>query len=153
MALKQTGYLAAVTNVAWTSGQTLDSLTNDEWTDLSDEVDNGTNLYTEVDLRIPLGSAAFTGKDSSIEVYVVPTVDGTNYPKWTGNVTTEEQQNNEFYVGSATTTGATEAQELVVRNIMIPPGKYKWGFRNRANVTLAATGNTPQWRPHSFKDE
>lgn len=152
MALKSTGYQAAATSLAWASGQSLDSLTDDEWTDLSDEIDNSTNKYTEVDLRIPLGSATFTGADSAIEVYLVPSVDGTNYPKWTGNVSTDEQQNNEFFVDSATTTGATEAQELVLRNIMIPPGKYKYGFRNRSNVTLAASGNTPQWRPHSFED-
>lgn len=152
MALRQTGYQAAAANLVWTSGQSLDSLTDDEWTDLTDEIDNSTSKYAEADLRIPLGSAAFTGTDSVIEVYLVPSVDGTNYPKWTGNVTTDEQQNNGFFVGSATTTGATETQELVVANIMLPPGKYKYGFRNRANVTLAASGNTPQWRPHSVED-
>ena len=152
MALKSTGYQTTATAVAWTSGQALASLTNDEWTDLSDEIDNSTNLYTMVDLRMVLGSAAFTGTDSSIEVYIVPSVDGTNYPKWTGNVTTDEQQNNKFFVGTFTTTGATEAQEDAISRVMVPPGKYKYGFRNRSNVSLAASGNTISWRPHSYKD-
>lgn len=152
MALKQTGYQAAAADVTWAAGQSLDSAVDNEWTDLSDEIDNSTDKYTELDLRIPLGSAAFTGTDSTIEVYLVRSTDGTAYPNWTGNVTTDEQQNNQFFVGAATTTGATEAQELSVPNIMIPPGKFKFGFRNRTNVTLAASGNTPQWRPHSFED-
>ena len=152
MALKSTGYQASATTIAWTSGQDLDSLTDNEWTDLSDEVDNSTNKYTQVDVRVALGSAAFTGTDSLLEVYLVPSVDGTNYPGWTGNVTTDEQQNNEFFVGAVTTTGTTATQELVLRNVTVPPGVYKWGFRSRAGVTLAASGNTPQWRPHSFED-
>lgn len=152
MALKSTGYQAAATTITWTSGQDLDSLTDNEWTDLTDEVDNSTNKYTYVDVRVALGSAAFTGSDSALEVYLVPSIDGSTYPKWTGNTTTSEQQNDEFFVDKAYATGATEAQELAVRNILVPPGKYKWGFRSRANVTLAGSGNTPQWRPHSLED-
>lgn len=152
MALKSTGYQAAAASLAWTSGQSLDSLTDNEWTDLSDAVDNTSNKYTVVDLEIALGSAAFTGTDSGIEVYIVPSVDGTNYGDWTGNVTSDEQENNGYFVGFVTTSGATAAQRLTLRNIVIPPGLYKYGFRNRGGVTLAASANTVKWRPHSFED-
>lgn len=142
------GYKVAAQSIAWTSGQALDSLTDNEWTDLSDEIDNSTNKYVYADLELYLASAAFTGTDSVIEIYLVPSVDGTNYPNWTGNVTTDEQENNSYYVGTATTSGATEAQRMVLRNIPLPNGKYKYGFRSRAGVSLSASSNTAKWRPH-----
>lgn len=147
--LTLSGYLAAAAALAWSSGQSLTSLTDNEYTDLCDEIDNSTNKYLRADLYIELGSAAFTGTDSGIEVYLVPCVDGTNYPTWTGNGTSDEQENNGFYVGFIPTTGTTAAQAGVLTRIELPNGKYKWAFRNRGNVTLAASGNTVYWRPHT----
>jgi hypothetical protein len=143
------GYLATAQSVVWTSGQSLDSLTDNEWTDLSDAIDNSSNLYILADVELVLGSAAFTGTDSTIELYVVRSVDGTNYADWTGNVTTDEQENQQYYVGSFTTSGATAAQRLTLNDILLPNGLFKFGLRNRGNVTLASSGNTLKWRPHS----
>ena len=145
---KQSGYLTTATAIAWSSGQAFNSLTDNEWTDLSDEIDNSTNKYMFIDLYFDLGSAAFTGTDSEIEAFLVPCVDGTNYPTWTGGGTSDEQENQKHFVDSVTTTGTTAVQDLVCRNILLPPGKYKWAFRNKANVTLNAT-NAIYWRPHS----
>jgi hypothetical protein len=147
--LTRSGYLATATAIAWTSGQALDSLTDNEYTNASDEVDNSTNKYMFADVEIVLASAAFTGTDSGIEVYLIPSVDGTNYPTWTGNGTSDEQENNGFFVGFVSTTGTTAAQRMVLRNVELPNGKYKWGFRNRGNVTLAGSGNSVSWRPHT----
>lgn len=147
---KNSGYLASASALVWTSGQSLDSLTNDEFTDLSDEIDNSTNKYYLVDLEVVLASAAFTGADAIIEVYLIPSVDGTNYPTWTGNGTADEQENPGFYIGYVTTTGTTAAQRMVLRGVELPPGKYKYGFRNRGNVSLAASGNAVNWRPYSL---
>ena len=69
--LKLSGYLAAAQTVAWTGAtQKIDSLTDNEWTDLSDEIDNGTNKYAFADLDLVLGSAAFSGADAGIEVLI-----------------------------------------------------------------------------------
>ena len=43
--IKLSGYKVAAQSIAWTSGQDLDSLTDNETTDLSDEIDNGPDLY------------------------------------------------------------------------------------------------------------
>ena len=142
------GYKAAAAAVAWASGQDLVSLTDNEWTDLTDAIDNSTNKYMFSDIEIVLGSAAFTGTNSLLEVYLVPSVDGTNYPDWVGNVTTDEQENEPYYVGNVVTSGTTAAQRLALRNIQLPNGLYKYGFRNRTNVTLAGSGSTAKWRPH-----
>lgn len=147
--LTRSGYIATAISIVWASGQTLTSLTDNEWTDLSDEHDNSSALHMFADVEVVLASAAFTGADSGIEVYLVPSLDGTNYPTWTGNVTSDEQENNIFYVGFVPTTGTTAAQRALLRDVELPNGKYKWGFRSRANVTLAGSGNSASFRPHS----
>lgn len=144
------GYKSAAVSVAWASGQTLDSLTDNEYTDASDAIDNSSNLYLFADIEIVLGSAAFTGTDSAIEVYLIPSVDGTNYANWTGNGTSDEQENDTHYVGVVSTSGSTAAQRLVLRNIALPNGLYKYALRNRGNVTLASSGNTVKWRPYNY---
>lgn len=152
MGAQNTGYQAAAQSVSFTGTQTLLSLTDNEWTNLSDAIDNGTNKYLTVDIELYLASAAFTGSDSTLSLYLLPSVDGTNYPNWTGNVTTDEQENNQYYVCSFTTSGATEAQRMTHRGLIVPPGLYKYGVRNTSGVTLAASGNTLKWRPHSIED-
>lgn len=152
MALKSTGYQTTLQSIAWTSGQALNSAADSEWTDLSDEIDNTSNLYVMADVEIVLASAAFTGVDSGIGVYIIPSADGTNYPNWTGNVATDEQENTQYFVGFGTTSGSTAAQRIVVRDVALPAGKYKFAFRNQGGVALAASGNSAGWRPHSYQD-
>lgn len=144
------GYLTTAASFTFSGTQTLNSLTNDEYTDLSDEVDNSTNKYAYADFYIDLASAAFTGTDSGFEIYIVPSVDGTNYPSWTGNVTTDETENALFFVGFIPTTATTAAQKGVLRAVPLPSGKWKVGVRNRGNISTAASGNTLYWRPWSY---
>lgn len=148
--LTLSGYLAAAAALTWASGTTLTSLTDNKFTDLCDEIDNSTNKYAFADIYLELGSAAFTGNDSGIEVFLVPCVDGTNYPTWTAGGTADETENALFAVGFIPTTASTAAQKGVLPGVPLPNGKYKWGFRNRGNVTLAASGNTVYWRPAAY---
>lgn len=148
---QKSGYQATEAAITWASGQSLSSLADDEYTDESDEIDNSTNKYMFVDLDIDLASAAFSGIDSGVECYIIPSVDGTNYPNWSGNSTSDEQENNQYFVGFAQTSGATEANRMVLQNVPLPSGKYKWAFRNRSGVSLAASGNTISWRPHGYE--
>ena len=148
--ITNSGYLAAAAAATFSGTQTLNSLLNNEWTNWSDEIDNGTNKYMEMDLELVLGSAAFTGVTSAVEIYVIPTVDGTNYPSWQGDTTTDEQENAPFAVGSIPTTGTTAAQRGVLEAVRVPQGKFRFGVRNRSGVTLASSGNTLSWRPRSI---
>ena len=77
-------------------------------------------------------------------------MDGTNYPDWTGNSATDEQENNKFFVGTMTTTGTTAAQRMTLRAVSLPNGKFKMGIRSRAGVALAASGNTLKYRPWQY---
>lgn len=148
--VKHSGYKAAAQTVAFSGTQTLASLADDEWTNLSDEIDNSVSGWLFADWELVLASAIFTGADSAVELYLIPTVDDTNYPDWVGNVITDEQENNVFFVGAFTTSGATAAQRLALRGIDLPPGKFKVGVRNRSGVALAASGNTLKYRPWQY---
>ncbi len=145
------GYKATIATVGFTGTQQFTALTDNEWTDLSDAIDNSTNKYMFVDLEINLGTLTPSGADAAIEIYLLPAVNGTDAPEWEGGGTTnDEQVNNQYFVGSVTTdAGSAGAQLLVLRNVALPNGNYFWGIRNRANVTLNAT-NTLEWRPHQY---
>jgi hypothetical protein len=49
-----------------------------------------------------------------------------------------------------TTTGAVGAQRMTLRAVNMPPGKFKFGIRSRAGVTLAASGNTLKYRRWNY---
>lgn len=154
MTVKLSGYLTTAQSVAWTGAtQKIDSLTDNEWTDLSDEIDNTTNLYASAILELVLGSAAFTGSDAGMEAYIVPTVDGTNYPDWTGNTTSDAPEQSVYFVGFLPLKAATAAKRVnSAIHVDLPQGKFKFGMRNRGNVTLASSGNTLYYRPGSQQD-
>jgi hypothetical protein len=151
--LKLSGYLASAVAVVFSGTQQLTSLTDNEWTNLSDEIDNSTNKYAFADLDLILGSAAFTGTDAGIEVYIIPTVDGSTYPDWTGNTTSDAPEQGHYFVAFLPLTASTAARRVVSSSqaaIELPSGKFKFGVRSRANVTLASSGNTLYYRPHSY---
>lgn len=146
---KLSGYQAAATAVTWTSGGP-DSLASNTYSGLSDEIDNSTTKYTHVDLYMELSSQSYTGVPSGIEVFLVISVNGTTYPTWTSLVSTDEPENNAHRVGFMVGTGSTMAQKMVLRNVELPPGKYKWAVRNRSGIILPASGNVLYWRPHGY---
>ena len=129
----------------------LDSLANLTWSGLSAEQDNTTNGYLFADIIVDLASLTPTGADAAIEVYLVPSVDGTNYPNFTESGTSEEQENNAYFVGSVSLSLDTEAQHQVIRQVELPAGKFKIGIRNQANVGLGASGNTVKLRYWTYK--
>jgi len=147
------GYKSAAIAVVFAGTQQIDSLLDNEWTNLSNEIDNSVLKNVMMDLELVLGTAVFLGTDSLIEIYAVPSIDDTNYPDWVGNVTTDEQENNEHFVASMPTSGASGVQRLAKRSVLMPVGRFKFGIRSRANVTLAATGNTLKYRPWQFASQ
>lgn len=144
------GYQGDEVAVVFSGTQQIDSLLDNEYTDLSDEIQNGQNNYPQMDLSLVLGSAAFTGTDSAIEIYIIVAVDGTNYPDWDGNTATDAQENNKYFRRSLTTTGSTAVQRIDVENVSMPQGNFKFAIRSRAGVTLNAAGNDLYYRPHGF---
>lgn len=148
--VKKTAYLAEAQTGLSTQ---LNNLANDTWSAVSAEFDNSTNGYMFMDIEVYLEAANFTGADSAFEVYIVPSLDGVNYPV-TGNTGSgADQENNQYFVGSITTTGVSqEVQRQVIRGVEVPNGKWKMFARNRTNDGLTATNdNTVKWRPWGYK--
>lgn len=148
--VRHSGYKAAAQTIAFNGTRTMNNtLLDNEWTHLSDVVDNSVNLWLFADWEIQLTSAVFTGADSAVELYIVPILDDTNDPDWVGDGIVDEQEQNVYFVGSFTTSGATLAQRLTIRAIEMPPGLFKVGIRNRAGVTLGGT-NVLRYRPWQY---
>lgn len=143
------GYLASAVTVTFSGTQTLASLADNEWVDASDANDNGTTKYLRADFELVLGSAAFSGADSEIGLYLILSVDGTNYADYTGNSTSEFQSQELYSVGAFVTSGTTAAQRLVLRDVPLPQGLFKIAVRNRSGAAFASSGNTLKYRPHS----
>jgi hypothetical protein len=129
----------------------LNSLANLTWSALSSAVDNSTNGYMYVDIEVVLASLTPTGDDAAIEIYLVPSIDGSTYPNYTESGTSEEIENAPYFVGAVPLSLDTEAQTQVLRQIELPPGSFKIGVRNQANVGLAASGNTVRLAYWTYK--
>ena len=147
--VKKTAYLAEAQTALDVA--TLGVLANDGWTSLSAEFDNSTNGYMFMDVEVYLESITPTGADAAIEIYVVPSLDGVNYPNTTNTGAADEQENNQYFIGSVTLSLDAEAQRNTIRGIEMPTGKWKMFARNRSNVTLDSAGGTIKWRPWGYK--
>ena len=60
------GYQAAAQAVVFSGTRQIDSLADNEYTDLSDELDNSLTKFMLMDIDLVLGSVIFTGTDSAI---------------------------------------------------------------------------------------
>lgn len=138
------GYKEAAQSVTWASGRSLVSLAIDEYTDESDAIDNSSLLYLFADWEFVCTSVAFDA--TPFDLFIIPSVDGTNYAAWTGDGVVAEPENDAHFVGSFTGTGTTSAQYCTLRNVAMPPGLFKVGFRNRGGIALDSTGSTLKFR-------
>ena len=134
---------------AFNGTQALNAAVDDEWVSLGEELSNQSlGRALQCDFHLAMDSAIFVNADSAIELYLVPIGNADVYPDFADDVTTDQQQNNVHFIGSLTTSGGTAAQELYLRDVELPVGKFKLGARNRASVTLAGT-NTLYRRFHT----
>lgn len=145
--VRNSGYKAAAQTALSTE---LNALANDTWSALSAEIDNSISGYMFADIEVDLGSITPTGADAAVEIYLVPSVDDTQYPTFTESGALDEQENNQYFIGSVTLSLDAEIHIHMLRGVELPPGKWKLGVRNRSNVALAATGSTIKWRPWQY---
>ena len=144
----QSGYKISAVDVLTTE---LNTLTNNSWSALSSGIDNESGKYLSADIEVDLASITPTGTDAAIEIYLVPSIDGgTSYPNYTETGSSDEQENQIYFVGSVPMSLDAEVQNPILRNVDLPPGFFKIGIRNRANVSLAASGNVVRYRPHNL---
>ncbi len=95
-----------------------------------------------------LALASFTpGSNPVVELYLLRSVDGTNYEDGGGSVVPSQ----DAYVGVFQIASGTGAKRAVLRDIPLPPGLWKAVVKNVTGAALAASGNTLKVRPHSLQ--
>ena len=99
--------------------------------------DGTTISYDLGDLTITLSSAVTAGSGApNLVVYIIPAVDGTNYPSATAaTVSPSLGYTFQFPASQAQTT-------LVCMNIPIPPYNFKVALVNNLGATLPATNTS-----------
>ncbi len=140
------GYKAEIQTVAFNGTRKLNSLASTEWSHLSDEIDNSLNGFSFADFKLDLESAAW---DGTLDIYIVPSIDGTTWPDWTGDGTADIAKQESFFAFSFTVS-ETEAQDVAETDIKLPAGKFKIGIRNNGAVSTTAQNNTLKWRPWNW---
>lgn len=97
--------------------------------------------YDLADLTITLSSAVTVGSGAPyLSVYILPAVDGTNYPTPPGGSAAAAPAN--LLVGTYQAVPSTSTSTLVVANIPIPPCNFKVMIQNLLGVTLPATNTS-----------
>jgi hypothetical protein len=143
------GYKQAATAFSFTGTRTLVSLASDEYTDESDAVDNSGTKYMAMDLEWVSTAVAYVSP-AIIQVYLLPSLDDTNFPDWEGDGVADVEENEQYYVASFTLNPGSNAQRHVIRNVAMPNGLFKVAVRNKTGIALAATGSTLKYRPHQY---
>lgn len=132
--------------VTWTAYGTADDIGGTAFNSLADgsgaissEVDNSSDLKMWGDLEVTQGGAVTSsGLDARIDVYLVPTYDGTNYPTPGGASTFTGTQ----YIGTISsvetvgTVAVTSYTNGTLRSILLPPTKFKIGLVNELGAAF-----------------
>lgn len=115
---------------------------------VSDEVDNATSLntYADFELQATFGSAPVAG--GYVTLYLVPAQDGTNYADAAdGSVIPSAT----LAVGRFPLRAVTTAQRVAVRNVPLPPSKFKCVIENKAGQDVSANTGQLFIKPFNFE--
>lgn len=131
------GYKEEAQTIDFSATRKPSAFIDDEWSDLSDELDNSSVKYLFADFEFVTGAASAFTDGSTFSLYLVPAMDGTNYPDWTSDGTADEPDNEQYFVGSFT-VGAATSTRTTLRGVSMPPGKFKVGMRNQSGQTTTS---------------
>jgi hypothetical protein len=137
--------LGSATNALTTE---LNSLANGN-TALSAAIDNSSvhALYHDLELVVTFGTAP--AENTYVEVYLLPSIDGTNYDDGTAG-TPGTVPRAENLVWAALLRNVTSAQRRVKKLVEVPAGNFKYLVRNQAGQSMAASGNTLKYAAHEL---
>lgn len=142
--IESSGYTAAAVTALTTE---LDGLANNTNSAASAAFDNATEkaIWHDLELAVTFGTAP--ADNSPVELYLLPSVDGTNYPDGGGTVTPRPN----LLAGVFFMRNITTAQRHVVQRIEVPPGLFKYVLRNASGQAFSASGHTLKYRPHEMQ--
>lgn len=134
--VKFTSYGAVVTIMDST---VLSALASNAWAVAAADYDNRANQNLYADVEVVLASAISTSAAPSIDLYCVPSLDGTNFPNPPGNSATSVPST--YFVGTIGATGSATWLRGAVRQIVLPNGIGRFYLQNRLGNALPAGAN------------
>lgn len=114
---------------------------------ISAAIDNGTNLALYCDVEVDLDYATAPAAGAQIELYFVPSVDGTNYLD--GSTTVDPPAS--CLVGIVDLQAVNTVQRRGLRYVAMPPGLFKVLLKNTGGQALDATGSAVTLRPYNIQ--
>ena len=130
--------LATYRGVSTVLSTELNSLAATTGKAISSALDNGTNLDLFDDLELAVDFVTAPTAGTVIELYLLPSVDGTSYPDGDASIVPQAS----LYVGGFVVRSTTAAQRMVLRGIALPPGLFKYLLQNTTNQAFPASGST-----------
>lgn len=117
---------------------------------LSDAHDNTSDLdiYADFELLVTYAVAPTAGS-KTCELYIVPTLDGSNYA--TASASVNPQRFLMVGVFETVNPSISTAERLILPQIVIPPRQFKILLRNLSGQAWAATGNTLRMRKYKLE--
>lgn len=117
---------------------------------LSDtQIDNSSALDIFADVEVVLASAAFVAPNF-IGVYLYPlNSDAATYGDGRFGTSAAGPPPSTYFVGNIGLVAATQAQQGVLRGVILPPGKGKFVLYNQGGVALASSANTCKYRTYN----
>lgn len=98
-------------------------------------------------LKLASSSSALTSA-SFVNIYLLPSIDGSNYPKISGNNVAKAN----YYVGTIAVYPATLSSEVIYegrQRIRLPNVPFKAVLENQLGVAFPASGNTLDLYPQA----
>jgi len=131
---KWTGYNTADTALTGTS---MNALSNGGYS-LGPAIDNTSGLFLLGDLVIKLASAVTAGATlPSVQVWLLPAPDGTNYPTPPGASAAAAPGN--LTVGVISVVPSVSTSVMVLRGIVLPPSLFKILVQNQLGVAFPSS--------------
>lgn len=131
-------YTATLANVLSTE---LDSLANGSATAAGTAYDNTTNLDLWADFVLDVTFASNPTAGSTIDLYLIPSVDGTNYAD-------SAVLPASYLVGSFVLRAVSTAQKVALLRVPLLPGKAKFAAVNNSGQAFPASGSTVKLRTY-----
>lgn len=120
----------------------LNNLANGAYSAASAAIDNTSNLYQYIWFEVVLASLTAV-VPASVSVYLVPSLDDTNYADGGGSVAPSAIN---FVCSLVPTTGASAKRMVTSQAYECPPLKFKLVLLNNCGNAFAAANNTLSYR-------
>lgn len=108
---------------------------------------DATDAHLLADFELVCTFATAPTLDTTIDLYLVRSADGTNYEDGSDTV----RPNPDAFVGSFAVRNVTTSQRIIKRDVPLPPGLWKAILHNNGTGQSISSGWTLKARPHNLQ--